>query len=102
MRVAYRERLEAGPPSRSATAGALRVRPTRTGLHAIADLEGVEAGAVSRRRGGWGYVAGGVRCGAWAAGGTGGGAVGGGELRRPPAAGRYGSLGHRVLPDGRP
>jgi GntR family transcriptional regulator/MocR family aminotransferase len=49
MRMAYRERLEA---LTDATArycrGALRLRPTRTGLHAIADLEGADAGRVSR------------------------------------------------------
>ena len=49
MRVAYRERLEA--VSDAATRfcrGALRLRPTRTGLHAIADLEGADAARVSR------------------------------------------------------
>jgi GntR family transcriptional regulator/MocR family aminotransferase len=49
MRVAYRERLEA--VSDAATRfcrGALRLRPTRTGLHAIADLEGADAVRVSR------------------------------------------------------
>jgi GntR family transcriptional regulator / MocR family aminotransferase len=49
MRVAYRERLEAMTAAAERyCGGALRVRPTRTGLHAIADLEGVDAGAVSR------------------------------------------------------
>ncbi len=42
MRMAYRERLEAlASEARRLCAGALRLRPTRTGLHAIADLEGV-------------------------------------------------------------
>jgi len=49
MRMAYRERLDA---LADATArycrGALRLRPTRTGLHAIADLEGADAARVSR------------------------------------------------------
>ena len=42
MRVAYRERLEALTDGRGSgyCGGALRLRPTRTGLHAIADLEG--------------------------------------------------------------
>jgi GntR family transcriptional regulator / MocR family aminotransferase len=49
MRVAYRERLEA---LREAVdrhcRGALRVRPVATGLHALADLDGVDAARVSR------------------------------------------------------
>jgi GntR family transcriptional regulator / MocR family aminotransferase len=49
MRVAYQERLEA---LRAAAArlcsGVLGVRPVRTGLHALADLEGVDAERVSR------------------------------------------------------
>jgi GntR family transcriptional regulator/MocR family aminotransferase len=49
MRVAYRERLEAlTDAAERCCRGALRVRPTRTGLHAIADLEGADAVAVSR------------------------------------------------------
>jgi GntR family transcriptional regulator / MocR family aminotransferase len=49
MRVAYRERLEALIDAAERYChGALRVRPTRTGLHAIADLVGADAGAVSR------------------------------------------------------
>jgi GntR family transcriptional regulator/MocR family aminotransferase len=51
MRMAYRERLEAlTAAAERYCGGALRVRPTRTGLHAIADLHGggVDARAVSR------------------------------------------------------
>jgi GntR family transcriptional regulator/MocR family aminotransferase len=49
MRVAYRERLEAlTDAAERYCGGALRVRPTRTGLHAIADLAGADARAVSR------------------------------------------------------
>jgi GntR family transcriptional regulator/MocR family aminotransferase len=49
MRVAYRERLEAMTAAAERLCrGALRVRPTRTGLHAIADLSGVGAERVSR------------------------------------------------------
>jgi GntR family transcriptional regulator/MocR family aminotransferase len=50
MRMVYRERLEAlvAAAERSCR-GALRVRPVRTGLHALADLaSGVEAARVSR------------------------------------------------------
>jgi GntR family transcriptional regulator / MocR family aminotransferase len=49
MRVAYRERLEALTAAAARSCGgALRLRPTRTGLHAIADLDGAPAGRVSR------------------------------------------------------
>jgi GntR family transcriptional regulator/MocR family aminotransferase len=49
MRMAYRERLEALTDAAARYCrGALRLRPTRTGLHAIADLEGADAGRVSR------------------------------------------------------
>ncbi len=49
MRVAYRERLEAMiAAAERYCGGGLRVRATRTGLHAIADLEGTDATAVSR------------------------------------------------------
>jgi GntR family transcriptional regulator/MocR family aminotransferase len=49
MRVAYRERLEALTDATARyCSGALGLRPTRTGLHAIADLEGADAGRVSR------------------------------------------------------
>jgi GntR family transcriptional regulator/MocR family aminotransferase len=49
MRVAYRERLEALTDAAARYCrGALRLRPTRTGLHAIADLEGADAARVSR------------------------------------------------------
>ena len=49
MRVAYRERLEAlTAAAQRYCGGALRLRPTRTGLHAIADLDGVDATRVSR------------------------------------------------------
>ncbi len=49
MRVAYRERLEAlTAAAERLCRGALRVRPTRTGLHAIADLDGADAVTVSR------------------------------------------------------
>jgi GntR family transcriptional regulator/MocR family aminotransferase len=49
MRMAYRERLEALTDAAARSCrGALRLRPTRTGLHAIADLEGADAGRVSR------------------------------------------------------
>ena len=49
MRVAYRERLDALlDAAQRFCGGVLRVRPTRTGLHAIADLEGADAAAVSR------------------------------------------------------
>jgi GntR family transcriptional regulator/MocR family aminotransferase len=49
MRVAYRERLEALQTAAARWChGVLRVRPVRTGLHAVADLDGVDAGRVSR------------------------------------------------------
>jgi DNA-binding transcriptional MocR family regulator len=49
MRVAYRERLEAlAAGAQRYCGGALRLRPTRTGLHTIADLDGVDATRVSR------------------------------------------------------
>jgi GntR family transcriptional regulator/MocR family aminotransferase len=49
MRVAYRERLDALTTAADRLCrGALRVRPTRTGLHAIADLDGANAVTVSR------------------------------------------------------
>jgi GntR family transcriptional regulator/MocR family aminotransferase len=49
MRVAYRERLEAITDAAARfCGGALRLRPTRTGLHAIADLDGAAAARVSR------------------------------------------------------
>ncbi len=49
MRVAYRERLEAlTAAAERLCRGALRVRPTRTGLHTIADLDGADAARVSR------------------------------------------------------
>ena len=49
MRVAYRERLEALTAAADRCCrGALRVRPTRTGLHIIADLDGADAARVSR------------------------------------------------------
>jgi GntR family transcriptional regulator/MocR family aminotransferase len=49
MRMAYRERLEALTDAAARfCGGALRLRPTRTGLHAIADLDGVAAARVSR------------------------------------------------------
>jgi GntR family transcriptional regulator/MocR family aminotransferase len=49
MRLAYRERLEALTDATARyCSGALGLRPTRTGLHAIADLEGADAGRVSR------------------------------------------------------
>jgi GntR family transcriptional regulator / MocR family aminotransferase len=47
--VAYRERLEAlTAAAHRYCRGALRVRPTRTGLHTIADLDGADAARVSR------------------------------------------------------
>lgn len=47
MRATYRERLEAlVAAARRHCAGALRLRPTRTGLHAVADLAGADAEAV--------------------------------------------------------
>jgi GntR family transcriptional regulator / MocR family aminotransferase len=48
MRVAYRERLEAvTAAAEERCAGALRVRPTRTGLHVVADLLGADAARVT-------------------------------------------------------
>jgi GntR family transcriptional regulator/MocR family aminotransferase len=48
MRVAYRERLEAlTDVAARFCGGILRLRPTRTGLHAIADLDGADAVRVS-------------------------------------------------------
>ena len=47
MRSVYRERLEALVAAAARfCAGALTVRPARTGLHAVADLRGVDAAAV--------------------------------------------------------
>ncbi|HET7291787.1 MAG TPA: PLP-dependent aminotransferase family protein [Vicinamibacteria bacterium] len=44
LRVAYRERLEAlAEAVRRRCGGALRLHSTRTGLHAVADLEGADA-----------------------------------------------------------
>ena len=49
MRMAYRERLEALiAAAERFCAGALRVRPVQTGLHALADVTGVDAARVSR------------------------------------------------------
>jgi GntR family transcriptional regulator / MocR family aminotransferase len=49
MRVVYQERLEALVASAERLCrGALRVRTVRTGLHALADLDGVDAERVSR------------------------------------------------------
>jgi DNA-binding transcriptional MocR family regulator len=49
MRVGYRERLEAVTAAAARyCGGVLRVRPVRTGLHALADLDGVEAGRVAQ------------------------------------------------------
>ena len=49
MRVAYRERLEALTAAAPRyCGGALRLRPARTGLHAVADLDGRDAARVSR------------------------------------------------------
>jgi GntR family transcriptional regulator/MocR family aminotransferase len=48
MRAVYGERLEAMAfAAKRYCAGALRLRPTQTGLHAVADVEGVDAAAVS-------------------------------------------------------
>jgi GntR family transcriptional regulator/MocR family aminotransferase len=48
MRVAYRERLEALTTAVDRVCGGvLRVRPVRTGLHAVAELDGVDAVRVS-------------------------------------------------------
>jgi GntR family transcriptional regulator/MocR family aminotransferase len=49
MRARYRERLEAtSAAARRYCQGALRLRPVQTGLHVVADLEGVGAVAVAR------------------------------------------------------
>jgi GntR family transcriptional regulator / MocR family aminotransferase len=49
MRSAYRERLEALTDSaKRLCAGALRLRTVQTGLHAVADLDGVDAERVYR------------------------------------------------------
>jgi GntR family transcriptional regulator/MocR family aminotransferase len=49
MRTASRERLEAlGAAAQRFCGGVLRLRPVRTGLHAVADLKGVDADRVSR------------------------------------------------------
>jgi GntR family transcriptional regulator / MocR family aminotransferase len=48
MRMAYRERLEAlTAAAERFCAGALRLRAVRTGLHAVADLDGLDAFRVS-------------------------------------------------------
>jgi GntR family transcriptional regulator/MocR family aminotransferase len=48
MRVAYRERLHAMMTAAERhVGGALRVRPVQTGLHALADLDGVDAARVA-------------------------------------------------------
>jgi GntR family transcriptional regulator / MocR family aminotransferase len=55
MRTAYRQRLEAlAAATERYCGGALRLRPVQTGLHAVADLDGVDAVRVSaeaQRRG---------------------------------------------------
>ncbi len=49
MRARYRERLEAvSAAAKRFCASALRLRPVQTGLHVVADLEGVGAVAVAR------------------------------------------------------
>ena len=49
MRTAYRERLDAlVEAAERCCGGALRLRPVRTGLHAVADLDGVDAAKVAR------------------------------------------------------
>jgi GntR family transcriptional regulator/MocR family aminotransferase len=48
MRAVYRERLQAlAAAAERYCGGVLRVRPVRTGLHALADLDGVDAARVS-------------------------------------------------------
>jgi GntR family transcriptional regulator/MocR family aminotransferase len=48
MRTAYRERLEAlAAAAERHCGGVLQLRPVTTGLHAVADLSGADAGAVS-------------------------------------------------------
>lgn len=48
MRTAYRERLDAlAVAMERLCGGVLRLRPVQTGLHAVADLDGVEAGRVA-------------------------------------------------------
>jgi GntR family transcriptional regulator/MocR family aminotransferase len=50
MRGAYRERLEAlTAGAEEFCGGALRLRPVQTGLHAVADLDGVDAEGVFRQ-----------------------------------------------------
>ena len=49
MRTAYRERLEAlVEAAERFCGGAMRLRPVRTGLHAVADLDGVDAAEVAQ------------------------------------------------------
>jgi GntR family transcriptional regulator/MocR family aminotransferase len=49
MRVVYQDRLQAlTAAAERCCGGVLRVRPVRTGLHALADLDGVDAVRVSR------------------------------------------------------
>jgi len=49
MRTVYQERLQAMvEAARRYCGGALRMRPVPTGLHAVADLDGIEAERVSR------------------------------------------------------
>jgi GntR family transcriptional regulator/MocR family aminotransferase len=48
MRTAYRERLEAlAAAAKRHCGGVLQIRPVTTGLHAVADLTGADAGPVS-------------------------------------------------------
>jgi len=55
MRSVYGERLEVlASAVKRYCAGALRLRPTHTGLHAVADVDGVDAGAVSAQAAGRG------------------------------------------------
>jgi DNA-binding transcriptional MocR family regulator len=49
MRLVYRERLEAlNAAAERCCRGSFRLRPVRTGLHALADLDGVDAVRVVR------------------------------------------------------
>ena len=49
MRAVYRERLDAvATAAHRFCAGAMRLRPVQTGLHVVADLEGVDAVRVAR------------------------------------------------------
>jgi GntR family transcriptional regulator / MocR family aminotransferase len=49
MRLVYQERLEAlRAAAERCCRGVLRVRPVRTGLHALAELDGVDAARVAR------------------------------------------------------